>query len=69
MILDFVGPEKELEREEAFRMAFGGEANWKVAGDEGLQKTLLEVIQHWLEAQDLKGRMTSVKLQRVNRYG
>ena len=28
VILDFVGSEKELERE-AFRMACGGEANWK----------------------------------------
>ena len=36
VILDCVGSEKELERE-AFRMACGGGANWKVARDEGLQ--------------------------------
>ena len=52
-ILEFVGSEKELERE-AFPVACGGEANWKVGRDEGrLQKKLLEVIRYWLEAQDL----------------
>ena len=38
-ILEFVGSEKELELE-AFRMASGGEANWRVARDEGLQDTV-----------------------------
>ena len=33
-ILEFVGSEKELELE-AFRMASGGEANWRAARDEG----------------------------------
>ena len=46
VILEFVGSEKELERE-AFCMASGGEANGKVARDEGLQKKLLEVIRRW----------------------
>ena len=39
------GLRKKKERE-AFRMASGEEANWKVARDEGLQKKLLEVIRH-----------------------
>ena len=43
-----MGSEKELERE-AFRMASGGKANWRVARDEGLQKKVLEMIR----AQDL----------------
>ena len=47
VILEIVGSEKELERE-AFRMASEKDANWKVARDEGLQKKLLGVIQHWL---------------------
>ena len=38
-ILEFVGSEKELERE-AFRMGFGREANWKITRDEGLQKKI-----------------------------
>ena len=42
-ILEFVGPEKELELE-AFRMASGGEANWRVARDEGLQNKLLRIL-------------------------
>ena len=49
-ILDFVGSEKELELE-AFRMASGGEANWRVARDEGLQNKLLGILYRWLEAQ------------------
>ena len=51
-ILEFVGSEKELEME-AFRMASGGEANWRVARDEGLQRTLLGILCKWLEAQDM----------------
>ena len=39
-ILEFVGSEKELELE-AFRMASGGEANWRVARD--LQNKLLRI--------------------------
>ena len=52
-ILDFVGSEKELELE-AFRMALGGEANWRVARDEGLQSKLLGILCRWLEAQDMR---------------
>ena len=52
-ILEFVGSEKELEVE-AFRMASGGEANWRVAGDEVLRDKLLEILCRWLEAQDLE---------------
>ena len=51
-ILEFVGSEKELELE-AFRMASGGEANWRVARDEVLRNKLLEILCRWLEAQDL----------------
>ena len=51
-ILDFVGSEKELEME-AFRMACGGDANWRVARDKGLQQILLGILCKWLEAQDL----------------
>ena len=45
---DFV----ELEME-AFRMASGGDANWRVARDEGLQRILLGILCKWLEAQDM----------------
>ena len=38
---------------EAFRMACGGEANWRVARDEGLQNKLLVILRRWLEAQDM----------------
>ena len=34
-------------------MASGGEANWRVARDEGLQRTLLGILCKWLEAQDM----------------
>ena len=51
-ILEFVGSEKELELE-AFRMASGGDANWRVARDESLRAKLLELFCRWLEAQDL----------------
>ena len=50
--MDFVGSENELEME-AFRMASGGDANWRVARDEGLQQILLGILCKWLEAQDL----------------
>ena len=50
-ILEFVGSEKELELE-AFRMASGGEATWRVARDEGLQNKLLWKLCRWLEAQE-----------------
>ena len=52
MILEFVGSEKELERE-AFRMASGEKLGWKVARDKRLPERLLEVLQHWLEAQEM----------------
>ena len=52
VVLEFVGSEQELETE-AFRMASGGDANWKVVRDEGLREKFLGVIEHWLEAQDL----------------
>ena len=55
-ILDFIGSEKELEME-AFRMASGGDANWRVARDEGLQQILLGILCKWLEAQ-VWGRRT-----------
>ena len=42
-ILDFFGSDKELELE-AFRMASGGEANWRVARDEGVQNQLLGIL-------------------------
>ena len=48
----FVGSEKELEME-AFRMASGGDASWRVARDEGLQQILLGILCKWLEAQDM----------------
>ena len=51
-MLEFVGSEKELELE-AFRMASGGEANWRVERDEGLQNKLLQILCRWLEAQDM----------------
>ena len=44
--------EKELEME-AFRMVLGGDANWRVARDEGLQQILLGILCKWLEAQDM----------------
>ena len=50
--LEFVGSEKELEFQ-AFRMASGGDANWRVARDESLQTKLLEILCKWLEAQDM----------------
>ena len=52
VVLDSVGSEKELELE-AFRMASGGEANWRVARDDVLQSKLLELLRSWLKAQDL----------------
>ena len=50
--MEFVGLEKELELE-AFPMASGGEASWKVARDGDLQKKLLGILCRWLEAQDM----------------
>ena len=34
-------------------MASGGDANWRVARDEGLQRILLGILCKWLEAQDM----------------
>ena len=34
-------------------MAAGGDANWRVARDEGLQQRLLQILCKWLEAQDM----------------
>ena len=46
-----LGPRAPQELElEAFRVTSGGEANWKVVRDEGLQGKLLKVIRQWLEA-------------------
>ena len=56
------GSEKELERA-AFRMASGGDADWKVARDDTPQGKLLEVI--WLEAHGVaEGQPLRLKLLR-----
>ena len=62
--VEFVGSEKELELEAfrmAFRMASRGEANWRVARDEG--DKLLEILCRWLEAR----RRTWIESSKVSR--
>ena len=59
--LYIVSSEKELELE-AFRMAFGGEANWRVARDEDLQSKLLEILCK-------RGRRTWTRSSKVSPFG
>ena len=66
-ILEFVGSEKELELE-AFRMASGGEANWRVARDEGRQNKLLQILCRWLETQDM-GEKAWMGSSKVSPFG
>ena len=47
-----VGSETELEKE-AFRMAMGGENSCKLARDSQLHEELLQLLQKWIEGQDL----------------